>query len=62
MSDFREPIADDEREVPIDDETELELPPPTLDPDEAIEEEVDDEELEQREAAIEAGEIDPTDA
>lgn len=62
MSDFREPIADDEREVPIDDETERELPPPTLDPDEAIEEEVDDEELEQREAAIEAGEIDPADA
>lgn len=29
---------DAEREVPIDDEAELELPPPTIDPDERIEE------------------------
>ncbi|WP_396655332.1 hypothetical protein [Microbacterium sp.] len=61
MSDFREPVADDEREVPVDDESELELPPATIDPDEAVEEEVDAEELEQREAAIEAGEIVPDD-
>ncbi len=59
MSDFRERIPDDEREVPIDDEDELELPPPTIDPLESVEEEVDDQELEVREAAIEAGEIDP---
>lgn len=61
MSDFREPVTDDEREVPVDDESELELPPATIDPDEAVEEEVDAEELEQREAAIEAGEIVPDD-
>ncbi len=61
MSDFRERIPDDEREVPIDDEDELELPPPTIDPLESVEEEVDDQELEVREAAIEAGEIDPGD-
>ncbi|HWL76391.1 hypothetical protein [Microbacterium sp.] len=61
MSDFHEPIPDDEREVPIDDEDELELPPPTIDPLESVEEDVDDQELEVREAAIEAGEIDPAD-
>ncbi|NYE20796.1 hypothetical protein [Microbacterium immunditiarum] len=61
MSDFRERIPDDEREVPIDDEDELELPPPTIDPLESVEEEFDDQELEGREAAIEAGEIDPDD-
>jgi hypothetical protein len=61
MSDFHEPIPDDEREVPIDDEDELELPPPTIDPLESVEEDVDDQELEVREAAIEAGEIDPGD-
>ncbi|HET6300650.1 hypothetical protein [Microbacterium sp.] len=61
MSDFHEPIPDDEREVPIDDEDELELPPPTIDPLESVEEDVDEQELEVREAAIEAGEIDPGD-
>jgi hypothetical protein len=59
MSDFRERIADDERDVPIDDDTELELPPPTIDPLEAVEDDVDELELEEREAAIEAGEIRP---
>ncbi|MEZ3159821.1 hypothetical protein AB1K54_04650 [Microbacterium sp. BWT-B31] len=58
VSDFREPIPDDEREVPIDDEDELELPPPTIDPRESVEVEIDDLEVEEREAAIEAGEID----
>ncbi|MCC2033821.1 hypothetical protein [Microbacterium allomyrinae] len=59
MSDFRETIPDDERDVPIDDETQLDGPPPTIDPLETIEDEVDDAELEKRESAIEAGQIDP---
>ncbi|MBW9093641.1 hypothetical protein JNB62_08110 [Microbacterium jejuense] len=59
MSDFRESIPDDERDVPLDDDAELELPPPTIDPLEAIEDEVDEQESEEREAAIEAGQIDP---
>ncbi|GAA3899823.1 hypothetical protein [Microbacterium invictum] len=58
MSEFRETIPDDERDVPLDDEVELELPPPTLDERESIEEEPEDEE---RESAIEAGEVDPGD-
>lgn len=37
-----EPNLEDEREVPIDDDVELELPPPTLDPEERVE----DDELE----------------
>ena len=57
MSGFWERIPDDERDVPIDDEAELELPPPTIDPLEAVEDDVDDLEVEEREAAIEAGEI-----
>ena len=57
MSDFRERIPDDEREVPLDDEIELELPPPTVDPLEAIEDDVDELTDEERRAAIEAGEI-----
>lgn len=61
MSDFRERVPDDERDVPVDDEVELELPPPTIDPLEAVEEDVDELELEERESAIEAGEIDPDD-
>ncbi len=61
MSDFRERVPDDEREVPLDDDAELETPPPTLDPMESVEEEIDELELEEREAAIEAGEIDPGD-
>lgn len=54
MSDFRDRVPDDEREVPIDDDEELRLPPPTLDPLESIEDEPDELELEEREAAIEA--------
>jgi hypothetical protein len=59
VSDFRERIPDDEREVPLDDEQELELPPPTLDPLEAVEDDVDEMSDEERLAAIEAGEIEP---
>jgi hypothetical protein len=59
VSDFRERVPDDERDVPLDDEAEFELPPPTLDPLEAVEEEVDEVDEEEREAAIEAGEIQP---
>ena len=61
MSDFRERIPDDERVVPVDDGVEFELPPPTSDPLEAVEEDVDELELEERESAIEAGEIAPDD-
>ena len=59
MSDFRERIPDDDREVSIDDEDELELPPPTIDPLEAVEDDLDELADEERRAAIEAGEIDP---
>ncbi|WP_203135735.1 hypothetical protein [Microbacterium sp. JZ31] len=42
MSDFPEQTTPDaEREVDLDDETELELPPPTLDPDERIQDDQD---------------------
>ena len=61
MSDFRERIPDDDRDVPIDDEAEFELPPATLDPMESVEEQVDELDLVERETAIESGEID-TDA
>jgi len=57
VSDFRERIPDDDREVPIDDEDELELPPPTIDPLEAVEDDLDELTDEERRAAIEAGEI-----
>lgn len=53
------PVPDEEREVPIDDAVELELPPPTLDPAESIEDDTDDEADQLRETAIELGEIDP---
>ena len=59
MSDFRETSPDDDREVPIDDEHELELPGPTLDPMESVEDDVDDVAAEERQSAIEAGEIEP---
>ncbi|GAA5203776.1 hypothetical protein [Microbacterium jejuense] len=59
MSDFRERIPDDDRDVPLDDDTEFELPPATLDPLEAVEDEVDEQVFEEHESAIEAGEIDP---
>ncbi|GAA1947786.1 hypothetical protein [Microbacterium deminutum] len=59
MSDFRERIPDDDRDASVDDEDELELPPATLDPMESIEDDVDELALEERESAIEAGEIEP---
>lgn len=59
MSDFRERIPDDERDVPLDDDTEFELPPATLDPMESVEDQMDELDLEERESAIESGEIDP---
>ncbi|WOQ68643.1 hypothetical protein RYJ27_07885 [Microbacterium limosum] len=49
-----EPVPDDEREVAVDDETEFETPPPTMDPEEEIEYREDvDFELEQFEQGIE---------
>jgi hypothetical protein len=59
MSGFRDQIPDDDREVPIDDEVELELPAATLDPMESVQDDVDDLTAEERESAIEAGEIEP---
>ena len=59
MSDFRERIPDDEREVPLDDDIELETPPPTIDPLEAVEDDVDELTAEERDAAIEAGQLEP---
>lgn len=50
---------DEERDVDLDDDVEFELPPPTLDPDETVEDEVDETEFEQRESAIESGQIEP---
>lgn len=42
MTDFPEQTTpDEEREVDLDDDAELKLPPPTVDPDEAIEDEPD---------------------
>jgi hypothetical protein len=59
MSDFREHVPDDERDVPLDDEIEFETPPPTLDPMESVEDDADEQDAREREAAIEAGQIDP---
>ncbi|MGA7149734.1 MAG: hypothetical protein WBX17_14760 [Microbacterium sp.] len=59
MSDFRERIPDDEREVLLDDDAEFQLPPATLDPMQSVEDQVDELDLEERESAIESGEIDP---
>lgn len=59
VSDFRERIPDDDRVVPIDDDDELELPPPTLDPLESVEDEIDELGDEERQSAIESGEIEP---
>jgi hypothetical protein len=59
MSDFRDRVPDDEREVPIDDDVELELPAATLDSMESVEAEVDELADEERQSAIEAGEIEP---
>jgi len=57
MSDFRDIDPDDEREVPLDDDAEFELPPPTLDEREAVEAEEDPSLAAAREAALEAGEL-----
>ena len=59
MSDFRETSPDDDREVRIDDDVELELPGATLDSMESVEDDVDELAAEERESAIEAGEIEP---
>ena len=59
MSDFRERVPDDERDVPLDDDLDLVLPPATLDPMESVEAQVDELGLEERESAIESGEIEP---
>ena len=59
MSDFRDRVPDDEREVPIDDDVELELPGATLDSMESVEDDVDELAAEERESAIETGEIEP---
>ena len=59
MSEFRERIPDDDREVPHDTDELLDTTPPTIDPAESVEYLVDDLEVQERESAIEAGEIDP---
>lgn len=59
MSDIRDIDPDDEREVPLDDEAEFELPPPTLDDRESVEADEDPAEAAAREAALEAGELPP---
>jgi hypothetical protein len=59
MSDFREPIPDDDRDASMNDEDDFGPVPATLDPGESIEDEVDDRDLEERESAIETGEIEP---
>ncbi|WP_248240915.1 hypothetical protein [Microbacterium kunmingense] len=57
--DFREIRSDDERPVPVDDDADLELPPPTIDPLERVEDDVDEVTSEEREAAIETGHLEP---
>ncbi|MCR2764803.1 hypothetical protein NQ152_14920 [Microbacterium sp. zg.B48] len=61
MSGFQERNPDDEREVPLDDAADFDTPPPTIDPLETVEDDVDDADAEKREAAIEAGQLDPRD-
>ncbi|MEL5991413.1 hypothetical protein ACOKGD_04345 [Microbacterium phosphatis] len=51
-------VPDEEREVDLDDEAELRLPPPTLDPDEAIEDDPDDHAEDVRDEARGAGALD----
>ncbi len=60
MSESAPGFPDDEREVPLDDDVELELPPPTLDAGEQVEETEDDVVSEERASAIEAGEVEPS--
>jgi hypothetical protein len=61
MSGFHERNPEDERSVPLDDAVEFDTPPPTLDPLESVEDDIDETADEEREAAIEAGQIDPRD-
>ncbi|MFB9646010.1 hypothetical protein [Microbacterium terregens] len=61
MSGFQERNPDDERDVPLDDAAEFDTPPPTLDPRESVEDDIDEVRAEEREAAIEAGQLDPSD-
>ncbi|GAA1739126.1 hypothetical protein [Microbacterium paludicola] len=59
MTDFPEQSTpDEERPVDLDDETELELPPPTLDPDERVEDAPDPIEDETRDEARGLGGLD----
>lgn len=58
MSDIRDQNPDDEREVDLDDDAELLLPPPTLDPDEAIEVAPDPVVEDERDEARGAGALD----
>jgi len=44
---------DDEREVPLEDEAEFDLPPATLDPEEKVEVEDDEDPLDEFEAGFE---------
>ena len=61
MSGFEERNPDDERDVPLDDAEEFVTPPATIDPLESVEDDVDELELEERESAREAGELDGND-
>ncbi|GAA3206509.1 hypothetical protein GCM10017690_13590 [Microbacterium terregens] len=47
--------------MPLDDAAEFDTPPPTLDPRESVEDDIDEVRAEEREAAIEAGQLDPSD-
>ncbi|GAA3665428.1 hypothetical protein [Microbacterium marinilacus] len=59
MADFPEQSTPDaEREVDLADDAELELPPPTLDPDEAIEADADPVVDDERDEARGAGALD----
>jgi hypothetical protein len=54
MSDFRDVDPDEEREVPLEDESELDPPPATLDPEERIEQDQSlDREIDEFEAGFE---------
>ena len=53
-----EDVPDEEREVDLDDDAELQLPPPTIDPDEAVEDPTDPAADELRDEAKGAGAVD----
>jgi hypothetical protein len=59
MSDFREFNPDDDRDAWSDDEDQQAPAPATLDAAESVADDVDDRAVEERESAIEAGEIEP---